>query len=79
MDATNQTEQPLRSVKRGRPARVAEVAAPVVSGAAQSYAERVWSGQSVDVPTNERLERVRAALIGQNLDCAGVVLEGYSL
>lgn len=79
MDATNQTEQPLRSVKRGRPAKVAEVAAPVVSCAAQSYAERVWSGQSVDVPTNERLERVRAALIGQNLDCAGVVLEGYSL
>ena len=53
---------------------------PVVSvNPAQAYAERVWAGQSSDVPPHERLERVRAALEGQNLDCAGVTLDGHKL
>ena len=46
---------------------------------AQAYADRVWEGQSPDLPLSERLSRVRAALVGQNLDCAGVVLAGNPL
>jgi hypothetical protein len=41
---------------------------------AQAYAIRVWSGQSVNIPRNERLKRVKAALDGQNLSMEGVVL-----
>jgi hypothetical protein len=46
---------------------------------AQAYADRVWSGQSIDVPVAERLQRVRAALVGQSMDCAGVTLDGNKL
>ena len=45
----------------------------------QIYALRVWEGQSIDLPTAERLARVRAALWGQNLSTDGVVLEGLAL
>jgi hypothetical protein len=34
----------------------------------------VWNGQSVNIPRNERLKRVKAALDGQNLSMEGVVL-----
>lgn len=45
----------------------------------QAYANRVWFGQSVDVPVHERLERVRNALNGQNLPHDGVILDGHNL
>ena len=78
MDATAEDTKPLRRV--GRPKKVAEtVEAAAVSNAAQAYADRVWSGQSPDVPTHERLSRVRAALSGQGFECEGVTLEGHSL
>ena len=89
MDATDQDTKPLRRV--GRPRKVLEGAdvvetvevaevAPVVSiNPAQAYADRVWSGQSPDVPVAERLQRVRAALAGQGMDCAGVTLDGNKL
>ena len=89
MDATDQDTKPLRRV--GRPRKVLEGAdvvetvevaevAPVVSNdKAQAYADRVWSGQSPDVPVAERLSRVRAALAGQSMDCAGVTLDGNKL
>jgi hypothetical protein len=49
--------------------------APYVSvSTAQAYALRVWNGQSVNIPRNERLKRVKAALDGQNLSMEGVVL-----
>lgn len=37
-----------------------------------AYAVRVWSGQSVDLPTKERLSRVIRALEGQNLPTEGI-------
>jgi hypothetical protein len=91
MDATDQDTKPLRRV--GRPRKMLEgadagskhvdVVAFVDSrngkSNAQIYAERVWSGQSPDVPVAERLSRVRAALAGQSLDCAGVTLDGNKL
>ena len=89
MDATDQDTKPLRRV--GRPRKVLEgadageatievVAVALVSiNPAQAYADRVWSGQSPDVPVAERLERVRAALAGQGMDCAGVTLDGNKL
>jgi hypothetical protein len=41
---------------------------------AQAYAQRVWNGQSVDVPRAEKLRRVEKALEGQGLSMEGVVL-----
>jgi hypothetical protein len=41
---------------------------------ARAYANRVWNGQSPDVPRHERLERVKRALDGQGLSMEGVVL-----
>ena len=40
---------------------------------AQAYALRVWEGQSMDVPTAERKERVFNALRGQNLSTDGII------
>jgi hypothetical protein len=49
------------------------IAAPVVGDSeAQAYAMRVWSGQSVDVPRAERIERCMNALRGQNLPTDGL-------
>lgn len=41
---------------------------------AQAYAQRVWDGQSVDVPRAEKLRRVALALEGQGLSMEGVSL-----
>lgn len=41
---------------------------------AQAYAMRVWNGQSPNVPRNERIKRVKAALVGQNLPTEGIEL-----
>ena len=91
MDATNQNPEQVRSVKRkyvrksveGADAvetvEVAEVEPVVSNDKAQAYADRVWEGQSPDLTIAERLSRVRAALVGQNLDCAGVFLAGNPL
>lgn len=66
MDATNQAEQPLRSVKRGRPAKVVPVVQDVES-AQQSLATRIWEGQSPDLPVSDRVQRIVNALKAQNL------------
>ena len=50
-----------------------------VESKAQAYALRVWGGQSPDVRPAERLDRVRAALAGQNLSADGVMIEGCAL
>lgn len=60
-------------------ALVAAVSAAMPAGAqehiaAQAYAERVWAGQSVDVPRAEKLRRVARALEGQGLSMEGVKL-----
>jgi hypothetical protein len=41
---------------------------------AKAYAQRVWSGQSTDLPRNERLRRVERALQGQGMSMEGVTL-----
>jgi hypothetical protein len=41
---------------------------------AQSYAKRVWAGQSSDLHRKERLARVEAALKAQGLSMEGVEL-----
>lgn len=61
--------------KRGRPSK-AEIAAREAAPAseAQDYAMRVWSGQSIDLPRNERVRRVKAALEVQGFPFEGVQL-----
>ena len=69
MDKAIEGAEQLHRVK-GKPGpkpKVAAIEMPVES-AAQAYAQRVWSGQSVDVPPAERIERVCNALKGQNMD-----------
>ena len=51
--------------------RVSEV---VEMSKAQAYALRVWSGQSPDLPRNERMRRVALALEGQGMSMDGVTL-----
>ena len=77
MESTNQAEQPLRSVKRGRPPKVAAVEPTiqpdgiVVAGlgtdgnAGNEYAMRIWDGQSPDLPVSDRVARINAALLAQ--------------
>jgi len=72
MDAAIEGADAVRRVKRGRPARVSAIEQP---SPAKAYAMRVWAGQSVDVPPAERLARVHAALVGQNLPTDGITLE----
>lgn len=67
--------------RRGRPPKVTE---PVINGdnehkpfevrEAQSYANRVWKGQSINLHRNERLRRVKAALEAQGMSMEGVDL-----
>jgi hypothetical protein len=52
----------------------AEVINTWAASRSQAYAERVWNGQSPDVPRAERLERVKRALDGQGLSMEGVEL-----
>ena len=63
-------------MKRGRPAKVAAVTDSSIiteNDFAQAYAMRVWSGQSIDVPRAERIERCMNALRVQNLSTDGIV------
>jgi hypothetical protein len=68
----------LHRVKRGRPSKQAmqdlkDVTDYLLSSTPeQLYADRVWAGQSVDVPPAERKERVFNALRGQNLPTDGI-------
>ena len=67
MESTNQAEQPLRSVKRGRPPKVAAVETPIQpdNDAGNEYAMRIWNGQSPDLPVSDRVARINAALLAQ--------------
>lgn len=63
--------------RRGRPPKAEILSLPVVNDpreAAQAYALRVWSGQSTDLPRNERMRRVALALEGQGMSMDGVSL-----
>ena len=61
-------------MKPGRKPKLAAVVVPeIVPNAAQAYALRVWEGQSMDVPTAERKERVFNALRGQNMSTDGII------
>lgn len=52
----------------------ADTQAVAVSCIAQAYADRVWAGQSPSALRSWRIERVKAALEGQNLPFDGVEL-----
>lgn len=80
MDATDQTADQVRSVKRGRPrkgegadAGTTEQARPVAAidpetqSPAQVLALRIWNGQSPDAPIPWRVERIVDALKDRGL------------
>lgn len=85
MDKAIEGADSVHRMKPGRKPKVAAVIESIVAEAyarvaeretsdmAQTYAMRVWSGQSVDVPPAERKERVFAALRGQNLSTDGII------
>jgi hypothetical protein len=64
----------VMTVKAEIGAMKAEVINTWFASRSQAYAERVWNGQSPDVPRAERLERVKRALDGQGLSMEGVEL-----
>jgi len=73
MEKTLEGGEVVHRMKRGRPAKVAAVESPaeLPSGDdffAIAYAQRIWDGQSIDVPPAERIERVCNALKGQSLN-----------
>lgn len=76
MEQTIEGADSVHRVKRGPKPKVAAIEAPAVepstNDAAQTYAMRVWGGQSVDVPRHERIERCMNALRGQNLPTDGL-------
>jgi hypothetical protein len=58
-------------------AEKAEVVAPVVTDAteaAQSYALRIWNGQSRDLDRADRIARCKAGVEGQGMSFDGVEL-----
>ena len=87
MDATDQTADQVRSVKRGRPrkgegadAGTTEQARPVAAidpetqSPAQVLALRIWNGQSPDAPIPWRVERIVSALQERCYQLTGVTL-----
>lgn len=71
----------VRSVKRGRKPK--QISAPVVSetiaqcdtiSAAQDLCNRIWDGQSPDLPKHERANRIKNALIARGYDPDSVVI-----
>ena len=66
---TRKVEAPVAEEK----SELAKTIDAIENKAAQTYAMRVWSGQSVDVPPAERKERVFNALRGQNLSTDGII------
>lgn len=81
----NEPKKRGRPTNAERAARQA-VAEPVINGdtsrepedvlptKAQGYAQRVWNGQSPELPRSIRLARVKAALEGQGMSMDGVSL-----
>lgn len=63
-----------RVKRRGRPPKVVIVTPAPDSRLAQAYAERVWAGQSPDVPRKERMERIVRALEAQGMSAEGISL-----
>lgn len=60
----------VHRVKRGPKPKAIEPIEAI--NASQAYANRVWGGQSTDLPRAERIERCMNALRGQNLPTDGV-------
>lgn len=51
-----------------------QVEVPEKNDAAQALAKRIWLGQSPDLPRNERIRRITAALQNQGMSMEGVKL-----
>lgn len=79
MESADQTQHQVHRMKRGRPPKTIEVV-PADKGdaarinAAQAYAERIWNGQSPDLPRVERISRVRAGLERQGMSMDDIEL-----
>lgn len=68
------TQEQREKVRANAPSHLFQGPDVEVPNLSQAYANRVWSGQSIDLTRKERLERVMAALKGQKLPTEGVVL-----
>lgn len=74
MESTPEDQSQVRGVRRGRPPKEAPQefeAAP--KSEAQILAERIWEGQSVDLPRSWRMQRIKAALAARGYDQAVVL------
>jgi hypothetical protein len=70
MEQTTQAETKLRRVGRPKKSTIKEYLTVDYPGAdtkAQDMALRIWEGQSIDVPIQERVERIQRALVAQGL------------
>ncbi len=70
MEQTPKTSAQVRRV--GRPPKVAAI--EQAENPAQTYAMRIWNGQSRDLPRAERIRRVTAGVEGQGMSMDGVEL-----
>ena len=69
MESTPEGADAVHRMKRTYTKKVEapEVVESVDNSAAQAYALRIWSGQSVDLPIAERVQRVVNGLRGQSM------------
>ena len=75
MGETDQAGLKVHSVKRGRPPKKAIDAqndTPAAQSPAQEYAMRIWSGQSPNLPRNERIARCNAGVLAQGMSVDGL-------
>ena len=72
MEQTSPDQPPVRRV--GRPRKVEVPPVPSDRDLAQHLAERIWAGQSSDLPRHERIARVTRGVEAQGFSMEGVVL-----
>ena len=74
MDEAARNQPQVRRVGRPRKVQEQPMQVPSDRDLAQHLAERVWAGQSTDLPRHERLARVKKAVEAQGFLMDGVVL-----
>lgn len=75
MEQAAEGQQKVRGV-RGRPRKEVAALEKPKDSAAQDLANRIWAGQSVDLPYKERAARIRRGLEAQGFDPDSVVIGG---
>lgn len=68
MESTPEDQSQVRGMRRGRPPKVQQETEAAPKSEAQILAERIWEGQSPDLPRNWRMERIHAALAARGYD-----------